>query len=113
MKKIKEIDFWVSVGLIILFTILYLATTDAAYALAGYFVIGSWQVISMIVHAWNHWFTTGTRLYYHWTVFISLAGFPLTCVVLLFIAPLMAVFYATICYREVYIKMKRPLALLK
>jgi hypothetical protein len=120
MKRFKIIDFWISVGLMISFTIISsIEGFDnflSNYFLAGYFFVGGWQVISMIVHTIEKCFTYkgGSRYVYHWATFISLITMPLGSVwILLFAAPVMAVYYTWICHEEVYIKMQRPLALLK
>jgi hypothetical protein len=78
MKQFKIIDFWVSAGLIISFTITSVIEGFdnflTNYFFVGYFVVGGWQVFSMLVHAFNHWFTIkkSTRYFYHWITFISL-----------------------------------------
>jgi hypothetical protein len=120
MKQFKIVDFWINVGLIISFILISIAEGNenflSNYFLTGYFVVGAWQVISMLVHAFRHCFTNkyGARYIYHWIVFVSIVTMPLGSFwILLFTAPFMAVFYTCICYRETYIKMKRPLTLLK
>ncbi len=115
MKTFKLIDFWVSVGLIILFLVMAVPNIDDAIFI-GYFVVGAWQVISMIVHAITKTFTyrPGYRYAYHWIAFISVITMPVgSFMILIIAAPVMAVFYATLCGYEVYVKMKRPLAVLK
>ena len=115
MKQLKTIDYWISIVLILLFTLLSLIRRDTTFII-GYFVTGAWQVASMIVHVWKGWFTkTGTaRHIYHWIVFISIITIPIgSFIILLFTAPVMAIYYTYICYHEVTVKMQRPLALLK
>jgi hypothetical protein len=124
MKRFKLIDTWISLVLIGVFLLLTLARRDYVFMI-GYFVVGGWQVVSMLVHALNGWFCEegGKRYVYHWVVVITiimallgLAIFPLLyliLVVLLFAAPFMAFYYTWICYEEVYVKMQRPLAMLK
>lgn len=119
MKTFKIIDIWISIGLIISFTILFIYDARGFDVMnnllfTSYFVIGGWQVISMIIHAIAGCFTYGARYIYHWITFISVATMPVGSFWILWItAPFMAVFYTWLCYREVYIKMKRPLAILK
>ena len=118
MKTFKIIDVWTSIGLIISFAILAIVDGNGAIVndklLTGYFVVGGWQVISMLVHAISRTFTYGARYIYHWVTLISVVTIPVGSFwILLFTAPFMAVFYTWICYREVYIKMKRPLDILK
>ena len=124
MKKFKIIDTCISTGLIIVFTLLSLIRLDNTFML-GYYTVGSWQMISMIVHAGNGWFTYPKkgRYYYHAAVtilvafsLIGLVVYPLLfmeMVVLLFAAPFMAIYYTWLCYNEVTVKMQRPLAALK
>jgi hypothetical protein len=119
MKTFKIIDVWISIGLIISFTALIIYDAKGFdifnnLIFAGYFVIGGWQVISMIVHAVTGCFTYGARYVYHWITFIAVVTMPAGSIWILWLtAPLMAVFYTWLCYREVYIKMKRPLDILK
>lgn len=114
MKSFKIADVCISTAMIITFFVL--SIIDAQYILVGYLVVGSWQVISMIVHTANRCFTakSGIRNIYHWITFISLITFPLGSFwILAFAAPFMAVFYTVICYDETFRKMRRPLSLLK
>jgi hypothetical protein len=115
MQRFKLIDFWISTLLIAGFATASIINRDATLLL-GYIVVGSWQIISMIVHAANNSFVNkgGERYVYHWIAFIAVVTLPFgSYFILLFIAPVMACFYTRICYIEVFIKMKRPLALLK
>lgn len=124
MKTFKLVDFWVSAGLIIVFTVLSIFKQDYTF-IVGYFVVGAWQVISMLVHTFKRLFCEkgGPRLQYHKIVIVvlscALTGFliyPLLLImlyVLLVAAPFMAIYYTWLCYREVYVKMQRPLSILK
>lgn len=124
MKKFKIIDTWISIILITGFLLTSLIKRDQTF-IYGYFVVGAWQIISMIIHGINGWFTNkgGKRYTYHFIVItlicfslIGLLFYPflmLVLVVLIFAAPFMAVAYTMMCYKEVYVKMQRPLALLK
>lgn len=124
MKKFKIIDTWISIILIFSFVVLSFIWRDARF-IYGYFVVGGWQMISMIVHTLNNWFCyrgSDRRIYHKvivWLLIGTLAGiilYPVLFVILvllLFLAPFMAVYYTYICYDEVYHKMQRPLAQLK
>ncbi len=123
MKKFKLFDVWGSIILIAGFTVVSLVRLDATF-LTGYFIVGGWQVISMLVHAINGWFCErGSKRYnYHCivaiTIVVTLSGFAIypllfIFVPLLFVAPFMAIWYCCLCYEEVYVKMQRPLSLLK
>jgi hypothetical protein len=121
MKTFKIIDLWISIGLICIFIILMIFKgkgfgfgfgNDLLFI--GYFFVGGWQVISMIIHAATGCFTYGARNVYHWIALIALITIPIgSFLILLFTAPFMAVFYTWLCWREVYIKMKRPLNILR
>ena len=115
MKKLKRMDMWISTGLIAGFAIASLINRDYTFII-GYFVVGSWQVISMTVHAVNGWFTEKWKLryVYHWITFIALITIPIGSFwVLLFTAPFVAVYYTWLCYSEVRKMNERPLAILK
>lgn len=111
-------------GGLILASIIYAFALHNENALVGYFLVGGWQLISVLVHAVNKWFTNDhKRPNYHlliaFTAIAVLVGFLLPEVlwimmfILLFVSPFMALYYLRICYSEVYIKMQRPLAALK
>jgi hypothetical protein len=124
MKRFKIIDLWVNI-LLISGSLVYGIAVHNQNSLVGYFVVGGWQLISMFVHFAKDWFfVRGSKRYvYEWTVllliFCVVTGFflpPLLFAalgILLFAAPIMAIYYTWICYEEVYVKMQRPLALLK
>ena len=115
MRKFKEIDTWISIILITGFAIATIINQDYTFLL-GYFVVGGWQVISMLVHVYYHSFTEkkGIRRNYHWITLISLISMPIGSFwILLFTAPFMAVFYTWLCYDEARKMNQRPLALLK
>lgn len=124
MKQFKILDFWVSVLLIFGFTLYGLALQSINFII-GYLVVGGWQIISLLIHYYNNWFCEkgGRRRKYQLIVIIvllaGLLGFVIPPILfmlafaLLFVAPIMAVYYSWICYNEIYFKMQRPLALLK
>jgi hypothetical protein len=124
MKKFKTYDMWISILLINGCLIYSLINLDYTF-LIGYCVVGGWQLISMIIHTANGWFTEkgSKRMIYHEIVLtvllLALLGIwvaPLlyfVLLILLFAAPCMAVFYTMMCYKEITVKMQRPLALLK
>ena len=123
MKTFKTIDVYIQVTLIAVFTILSIAKFDSTF-IKGYFAAGSYQFISMIVHECGQWFTAGrnSRRVYHNITYVLAACMALTPLVyvtgivflpLLFIAPLLAVYYTCLCYRETFVYLKRPLSILK
>jgi hypothetical protein len=124
MRKFKTSDYWISLVLITCGLVYSITRLDDTF-LYGYFVVGGWQCVSMIVHAWNGWFTNkgDARRNYHilvvviiaWTI-VGMLYHPVLYIELLamlFAAPLLALYYTRLCYLEVYVKMQRPLALLK
>ncbi len=124
MRKFKLYDTWISIGLIIASVIGSLVRLDGTFLIC-YFIVGGWQLISMIVHAMNGWFIQkgSKRLHYHYVVAVILTMFCIgfviepvmwvVAIVMFFAAAPMAIFYTTLCYNEIYVKMRRPLALLK
>jgi hypothetical protein len=132
MKTFKLLDIIVSAGLIIFVVYSTFITHDMF--LEGYFIVGGWQVVSMLVHATFKWFTPkgSTRRQYHRVVLITLilvgvsylafefypstiAGCILVILILhLFVfSPVMAVWYTLMCGEELKKLKKRPLATLK
>lgn len=116
MKTFKLLDSWISTGLIISCSIIVFLEQSLGYLISCYFIVGGWQVISMITHALNGWFThrQGTRYVYHWVSLICLVTIPMGFAYpMIFLAPIMGVFYTYLCFDEVYNQLKRPLAVLK
>ena len=119
MKRFKLIDFWINIGLIISTVTISILKGEENFFhnsfLMGYFIVGGWQVISMLVHVYNRCFTKkwGARYIYHWVAFIAVITIPGSFWILLYIAPFMAAYYTYVCYRETFVKMQRPIALLK
>ena len=124
MKKFKTADTWLSTASITGFLTYAIICPDSMF-IVGYFIVGGWQLISMAVHAAKGWCTPkgSKRNIYHKIVcslvFLALIGMAIPPLLyallygLLFAAPFMAIYYTLICYREVYVKMKRPLAQLR
>ena len=124
MKTFKQFDLLFSVVLIALFALLSAIRQDLIF-ITGYFVVGGWQLVSMIVHAVNGWFTSkgSVRYIYHRVVAVlfgltvlGFALFPLLMVILylmLFAAPVMAVIYTVICRNEYALLKNRALIQLK
>ena len=115
MKKLKTFDLFINITLIAGFAIYWLVRQDSSF-MTAYFVVGGWQVISMLFHWYNRCFTYkgSSRTIYNWITLISIVTMPLGAIwILLYTAPLMAIYYTYICYYEVTVKMQRPLAMLK
>ncbi|RYY68978.1 MAG: hypothetical protein EOO13_10855 [Chitinophagaceae bacterium] len=124
MKTFKTCDYCISIALMIATLIYGLIKLDHSFLL-GYFVVGSWQMISMLVHIYSDWFNSkgSKRNVYHNVIRALLAllvigffvqGLLYPLLVIVFLAgPFMAVYYTHLCYQEVNVKMQRPLAQLK
>ncbi|MFZ4056855.1 MAG: hypothetical protein ACOYKE_01900 [Ferruginibacter sp.] len=124
MKTYKKIDAWVSVALIIIGCIWWMIQQDASF-MAFYFIVGFWQTTSMVVHQVKGYNTSTrhSRFYYHLLMlfFLALAmlGFVAPIVwwfemyALLFIAPILALVYTTICFVEIKHFITRPIELIK
>lgn len=109
-EKFKLIDFWVNVVLIVL------SVTNALIVgfddflengfLSGYFIVGGWQIISMIVHVItkSNFRKYNARFVYTCIAFFAVVTIPGSFWILFIIAPFMAIFYTVICYSEVYNK---------
>ena len=122
MRNFKISDFLIQVFLIVSLLVKSLINADKT-SLNAYCIIGGWQVISMLVHQYNKWYTNNlSRRYYYHRITI---GFILAMAVaylasvffiifylMLFAAPVMAIYYTAICYREVFYPVKRPLDLI-
>jgi hypothetical protein len=121
MKQFKKIDMWISIVLIIA-AMIWVKNFDEITT--SYFIIGGWQIISMVIHIIKKWFThKGTKRQTYQiivlvTITFTILSIPANFVIipmyiLLFAAPLMAIYYTVLCFQETYIKMKRPLEQLK
>lgn len=112
MELFKKTDCWISTGLITICTIITLVSLTFSTLIYCYAVVGGWQVISMLVHLLNHWFMRkgNARSRYHWLSFgllvAALTGLIIPpflfiiLTILLFISPVLAVVYVSICYTE-------------
>ena len=124
MKKFKKIDIYISILLIAGFTLMSFVNMDSTF-FVGYFVVGGWQLVSMVIHAALGWFTQAyTRRYVYQFIVLGIIVMALSGLVfefllillafpLLFAAPFMAMYYTWICYYELNTIIKRPLAYLK
>lgn len=122
MKTFKLIDCWIQI--IIISICLVLSVVQVLPFYYAYFIVGGAQLLSMLIHEAMHSFTLrgSARRKYHTVVYVIVVSmissiwlepFLFIFVLLLFVAPFMAVYYVSLCYREVYVYMKRPLSILK
>lgn len=104
MRQFKQIEFYLNIILIASFTISMLVMQKGELLFLSYFIVGAVQVIGMIIHELNRWFTAkkSTRRYYHWIVLILILLFPagFSFWFLLYTAPFFALFYTYICWKE-------------
>jgi hypothetical protein len=123
MKTFKWIDFYGSSFLIVAALVYGLIAGELQF-LAGYFVVGAWQILSMLVHVWTGWFGENKkRIRYHRivigclvTALVGIFVYPFlwfAALVLLFAAPIMAIYYCILCFDEISLMTRRPLAQLK
>ncbi len=123
MLVFKKIDLWISVISIFVFTVLGVICNDATF-LVGYFSVGGWQVMSMLVHHFNNSFTNkgSLRHNYHYFTLVAvllMLSTPLlkvtgiVFIILLFAAPFLAVYYSTICFKELKVLEARAFIQLK
>jgi hypothetical protein len=122
METFKRNDLVINVLLISGSIIFSLIKLDYTFIYC-YFTVGGWQVISMLIHTTKGWFTRrkSKRYYYHWIVSITITIGLLTFAIpyffilyyiMLFAAPIMAIFYTIMCYEEMKeIKQRHLLAL--
>ena len=113
MKSFKIIDCSISVLLIFIFLLMQCWKQMDALILS-YYVVGGWQVISMLVHAYNKWFRSRTRIFYHCLSFIAIITMPMGSVWILYVlAPFMALFYTGLCIYETKIMSVRPISVIR
>lgn len=124
MKIFKIADLSVSILLILFFATAFFSHWNSS-PFAGYFIVGGWQVISMLVHFIKGWFIQKGnpkdvyQIIVLITFLIALLGLlitPLLFMLLYFLlvaAPVMAIIYSAICYAEIRSVNLRPLSLLK
>ena len=102
MKYFKITDLGISISLVLVFGVL--GCQDFRHLITGYFIVGGWQVVSMIVHAVGGWFNHigSRRRMYHWITAITICLMPTGFIfyLLLFVAPVMAIYYSLMCYLE-------------
>ena len=113
MKYFKLADIFINLALIGWF-LTHNWNRDLDSLTTAYFTVGGWQVISMIVHEFNKWFTVkyNIRYIYHRISLLSVITMPLGSFWILGItAPFMALFYTVLGIVEFFRIKKRPLNL--
>ena len=104
MRTFKLIDFYTQIGLMI-GSLLLLAIDSSSYWYF-YLIVGGFQLISVLVHLLlrQSYYAAPKRKYYHCALLAVAAGVPSThflyFALLLFITPVMALWYLVICRSE-------------
>jgi hypothetical protein len=113
MKKFKIIDFWVSVSLII-GSIIYGFLVKNETIIISYFIVGGWQVVSILIHFFTKYKANSSRKIYQ-LLALAIGLLPIAhfidekieliiLFVLLFVTPAMAIYYTSLCGFEVFHK---------
>src|SRR5579885_2427260 len=106
MKTFKTVDFWIQIAVMIAGILIIITDPDNFYV--AYFIVGAFQFASMLIHEAMHCFTGrgSTRRVYHnvtYILVVAMAMSPLLSPLLfvflplLFISPVMAIFYLRLC----------------
>jgi hypothetical protein len=122
MKTFKLTDFYIQV--IVIAMSLLLTLTGVLNFYTSYFIVGSFQLSSMLIHEITRSFIakgSARRLYQNVVYFIVgcmlitplINAFAIIFFPMAFLAPFMAVYYTGLCYKETFVYMKRPLSVLK
>ncbi|PZR26021.1 MAG: hypothetical protein DI535_15825 [Citrobacter freundii] len=111
MKRFKAIDLRIQIFLVPLFTII--AIIDQGYFFTAYIVVGSWQMLSALLHLWlgQHNIALKARRSYTIAAFSSLilmllfftlgtTTFIYYGAFMLIVSPMLAIWYIYICYEE-------------
>lgn len=116
MRKFKLTEAWLNTVLFIALSIWCIIENNKDTCLRSWFIISWVQVAGMFIHELKRWFTgyEGLRRKWHLVAALGILCLPLgSFTILFYAAPLTGICYIFICFHEVYIKMQRPLALLK
>lgn len=107
MKLFKEFELLTNILLIASFTISIVITKKTDLLFLSYFIIGAVQIFGMLIHLLRKCFTNpySKRWFYHWIVLLFLVllttGLPILWL-LLYTAPLLALYYTYICWKELH-----------
>ena len=122
MKSFKYYDFWLQL-LLIVGSLIYLLFIDPTSVFQAYGLIVGWQLFSNLIHHFckSYYFEVGTRKYYFKVLtgifilsfFLFLLTGSLSLYILLFMIPLLIIWYASICYKENQILKHKALIHLK
>jgi len=128
MKPYKLIDFIIGILLIIICTFSAFVLKEA-YFFYGYFVVGGWQLLSMLIHMANNdkYIRSSNRKIYEkmilWILIIGVLSLLLTLLempilifylyAMLIFSPVLAIYYQVVCYIEYRLLIKRAFIHLK
>ena len=110
MELFKKLDFWIQLVLIVVCA--PLAIAQVMFFPYAYFVVGGWQVFSVLIHLLQRqsYFPANGRRYYCGTLIgVALIGIAALfsndlgifyLFGLLFVSPFLAIWYMTICHTE-------------
>lgn len=123
MKLLKQVDLFIQLLLMVTLIVFIVASEEGfkLNVLAALFVIGVYQLISMLAHEVSRYFIKrgSVRRMYHNISYIIAAlslfynQLPGVIYLIVSITPFMAFFYTWLCYKETYVYLKRPLSILK
>ncbi len=108
MKSFKKIDLLLQVAIISFSVLIVLFNTSQNIFLA-YFLTGGYQLLSSLIHLFNGraYYPVKGRKYYWGTLMviafltaIFFAYFLFVGLALLWVSPILAIWYLIICYRE-------------
>ena len=109
MKSFKYYDFWLQL-LLIAGSLIYLLFIDPSSVFYAYALIVGWQMFSNLIHHFSksYYLEVGTRKYYFKVLtgisiisfFLFLLTDALSLDILLFMIPLLIIWYTSICYKE-------------
>lgn len=122
MKKVKEIDLYIQI--LLLLTWLLSLCFKINYVFYGYFIVGSWHLLSLIFY----WIVGSHSQEAHHKIIRIIIGTLLLLVgvaciinpliyvlffVLIITTPPLAIYYSCVCFMEIKDLQKRPLYQLK
>lgn len=99
----------------------YALLGDGNYLLLFYFLLGGWQLLSCFIHgiSENYYQDRDRKFYLRGVLIVFVAGvitvpaFIIYGAIMLFVSPILAVWYIMICYREIRMLRERRLFQLK
>ncbi len=119
MITLKKLDFWgqITVTITIIICAIFLKGNTL---FAFYFIVGGWQLISVLIHVFaKKMLKAESRQVYHVVLLLVLLfliiGLFVTSIMwlllygLLFLSPLLAIWYLIICYTEIKVNQSRDL----